>query len=229
MSIIHEVASSLTKRGVPKPSLKQHILKNNVHDFSDEVYHGSPALGLLSMLRYGINGHEHGEVAEYATFSTSINPDVLWLFSEGAKATGISFAVKGAKIVVLDDILSFLVTALPGSGMDVDVDQEQLDAFIAKFGVPSNQTYGPHLPYDYLSSLGVDGFMYDSVYKAWKSGINFRRNDEMEICFIGQGIEKLSNMISGIFVAGHEYKVSEKDKAIMALGKKVVPSPRRRK
>jgi hypothetical protein len=151
------------KKQWPSKLLDKYLLENAVVSVSKTLYHGSPFEGLADMLVHGIGGTEHSEVAEYEAFSTSINSGALYLFSEGAGATGLAFGVKDAKVLVLDDKMTFLVTQLPGSGMTVEVDDEaEFEKFVQQFQIPvGSWRHGPYLPYGYISSLGVDAFMYD--------------------------------------------------------------------
>ena len=72
------------------------------------------------------------------------------------------------------------------------------------------------MPYDYLSSLGVDAFVFDYVWKRFQKGYGAYGgdNDESEICFVGKGIEKLNNLIESIYVDGESYDLKDK---ILAL------------
>ena len=180
---------------------------------SEYLYHGSPFDGLVSMLVRGISGTEHGEVAEYESFSTSLNSEMLHFFSEGNGETGLSFKAENIKVVVLDDMMTYLVTQLAGSGFDAQVEDEQkFEEFCQKFDIPiGTHRHEPCLPYGYLSSLGVDAFTFDYVWKRYGSG-HMHRNDESEICFIGKSIPKLNKMIHGIWVDGEEF-----DKKLPAL------------
>lgn len=207
----------------PDPSLDAHILQNNVVTISDWLYHGTPYDGLQSMLVEGIHGTEHGEVAEYDTLSTSFNNEVLDYFSEGEGTTGLQFQVKNAKVVVLDNILAFLVTQLPGSGIGLEIDnEEEFENFCQKFNVPiSNWKKTPCLPYNYLSSLGVDAFMFEYVLKNYQRGhLPFR--DESEVCFIGkQGMALLNKSVTGIWVDGEEFEPSQKQEALQMIQRKI--------
>jgi hypothetical protein len=147
----------------PDPSLKDYLLSNKIEILSAWLYHGSPYDGLYSILTTGISGVEHGEIAEQDTISTSINSEVLHLFSEGDGETGLQFNVKNAKVLVMDSFIHKLMIELPGSGMDVDVDEKQFEEFCLKFKVPKDRDY--YLPYGYLSSLGIDAFIFDYVWK----------------------------------------------------------------
>jgi len=203
----------------PSPLLKQYLLENKVSELTEYLYHGSPFEGLVDMLVRGISGQEHGEVAEYDSFSTSINPDILHYFSEGDGETGLQFHVTNAKVIVLDDIMTYLVTQLPGSGFSAEIEDEQkFREFCEKFEIPASnwRTREPYLPYGYLSSLGVDAFAFDYTWKYWSDwggshGASAAR-DEHEICFIGKGIQTLEKSISLIYVDGEEF-----DKKLPAL------------
>jgi len=203
-------------KNLPDPSLAQYIRQNKVVSISDWVYHGTPYDGLKEILINGVYGTEHGEVAEHDAFSTSLNSEMLRMFSEGAGDTGLQFQVKNAQVVVLDDILTYLVTQLPGSGMSAEVDDEEVFAeFCRKFKIPTdNWKNTPYLPYNYLSSLGVDAFMYDYVYSRWSRGMSADVRDESEIAFIGKGLGKLNKSVTGIWVDGHEYEPEEKAEAL---------------
>lgn len=206
-------------KGQPDPLLGAFILQNKVITLSDWLYHGSPYEGLKSMLVDGISGTEHGEVAEYDTISTSVNSEVLNYFSEGEGTTGLQFEVKNAKVVVLDNILTYLVTQLPGSGFSAEIDNEdEFKEFCRKFKIPTdNWKHTPYLPYGYLSSLGVDAFMFDYVWNNYQRGhMPFR--DESEVCFIGnKGMSVLNKSMTGIWVDGTEYDVSRKAEALQDL------------
>lgn len=203
----------------PDPSLGEFLMQNKVESLSTWLYHGSPYEGLQEMLLHGIYGTEHGEVAEHDAFSTSINSEVLAFFSEGEGETGLQFNVKDARVVVLDDIMTYLVTQLPGSGMEAEVDdEEEFQRFIKMFKVPvGGWKNSAFLPYNYLSSLGVDAFVYDYVWKRMNRGYTGGDRDESEICFIGNGITKLNNFITGIYVNGEEFDIKDKSQALQAL------------
>jgi len=208
---------------MPSPALKDWLLSNRVGSISEWLYHGTPYDGLKSMLTEGIWGTEHGEVAEYDAFSTSLNSEVIAMFSEGDGETGIQFKVKDAKVVVLDEILTYLVTQLPGSGMSAEIEDEEAFAkFCETFKIPTgNWKHTPYLPYGYLSSLGVDAFVYDYTWKRLQSGHTMRIRDEHEICFIGNGIQKLNGWIETIYVDGDEFGPEEKEMALRAIAEKI--------
>ena len=204
----------------PSPLLKEHLLQNAVVSVSDYLYHGSPFDGLVEMIVRGIRGTEHGEVAEHDSFSTSLNSEMLHYFSEGNGDTGLQFKADNIKVVVLDDMMTYLVTQLGGSGYDAQIDdEEKFEKFRQKFDIPiGTHRHVPCLPYNYLSSLGVDAFMFDYVWRMYGSG-HMNSNDESEICFIGKGINKLNNMISGIWVDGEEFE--KKLPALRAIKRKM--------
>lgn len=205
----------------PNPLLKKYLLENKVAEITEYLYHGSPFDGLVSMLVRGIGGQEHGEVAEYESLSTSLNSEILHYFSEGDGETGLQFHVKNAKVVILDDIMTYLVTQLPGSGMSAEVDDEQkFEEFCQQFDIPvGSYRHVPHLPYGYLSSLGVDAFVYDYTWRRMQSGFGSSHNDESEICFIGKGIQMLEKSITTIYVDGEEF--DKKLPALRAIKKKM--------
>jgi hypothetical protein len=197
-----------------------YILKHCRHKFSGTVYHGSPMEGLQSMLTEGIYGTEHGELAEYETLSTSVNSEVLHMFSEGHGDTGVEFNVKGINLIVLDDKLSRLMGALPGSGMDWEVDdEEEYEEFCIKHGLPQKKwgRGGYYLPYNYLSSLGADAMCYDYVWRRIDHGMPPSARDESEIAFFGRGLKKLNNMVDTIWVDGQTFEISEKAQALAAI------------
>ena len=198
----------------PDKSLDKYLLENKVITLGSEtLYHGSPLEGVVSMLVRGIYGQEHNEVAEHEAFSTSLNSEVLYLFSEGENASGLVFEVKGIKIIVLDDIMTFLMTQLPGSGMGAEADEAEVEKFCETFKIPlGGHRRDYYLPYNYLSSLGVDAFMFEYVWKRHNQGHSPSFRDESEICFIGKSIDKLNKLISYIYVEGEEF-----DKKLPAL------------
>ena len=203
----------------PSPLLGKYILDHRSEKISEWLYHGTPYDGLLSMLQGGIFGTEHGEVAEYDTLSTSVNSEVIRLFSEGCGETGLQFKVENASVIVLDDMLLKLVTELVGSGFDAQVDdEEKFEEFCQKFKIPARRG-DYYLPYNYLSSLGVDAFTFDYVWKRWQGGHSGHNNDESEICFIGKGVNKLNGLISEIYVDGESF--DDKNLAIQALEEKI--------
>src|SRR5271169_4386266 len=108
----------------PSPLLKKYLLENKVEELTEYLYHGSPFDGLVDMLVHGFHGTEHGEVAEYESISTSLNSEMLHHFSEGNGMTGLQFHVKNAKIIILDDIMTYLVTQEAGSGFDAEIEDE---------------------------------------------------------------------------------------------------------
>ena len=201
----------------PNKSLDLYILQNCRHNFSGTVYHGSPREGVREMLTQTIYGTEHGELAEYETLSTSVNSEVLYLFSDGHGRTGLQFEVKNINLIVLDQFLSKLMGELPGSGMDFEVDDEAaFEQFCIKHQVPRgawgrNEFY---LPYNYLSSLGVDAMTYDYVWRRIDHGMPPSPRDESEIAFIGRGIKKLNNSIDTIWIDGQTYGIKEKEDAL---------------
>ena len=204
----------------PNKSLDLHILKTRVKEFNGTVYHGSPVEGVKAMLTQGIHGTEHGEIAEYETLSTSVNSEVLHLFSDGHGDTGLSFDVKNIKVAVLDDFLHKLLIELPGSGMEVDIDDEAaFEAFCVQHGIPKG-AWGRdeyYLPYNYLSSLGVDAFTFDYVWRRIDHDMPPAPRDESEIAFIGRGLKKLNNMVETIWVDGQTFEIAEKAEALDAI------------
>ena len=215
----------------PSPLLKKYLLENKVGELTEYVYHGSPFEGLIDMLVRGISGTEHGEVAEYESLSTSLNSEMLFHFSEGNGETGLQFKVKNAKVVILDEIMTYLVTQYPGSGMDAEItDEPKFEAFCQQFDIPiGTHRHVPCLPYGYLSSLGVDAFAFDYTWKYWSDFGGSRGSsaarDEHEICFIGKGIQTLQNSISLIYVDGEEF--NKKLPALRAIKKKMHDKPDR--
>lgn len=195
------------------PELKQWILANRMVTINDFLYHGSPLEGLKGMIENGIYGTEHGEVAEYNSFSTSFNSNILHYFSEDGSDTGLSFKANNVKVVVLDNILHFLVTQAGGSGIDIDVNEEELAKFARTFKLPMDRGE-PYLPYGYLSSLGVDAFTFDYVWQRYSKGHPMPHNDESEVCFIGDSIDKLNSMVDEIYVDGNSYSLNEQAAAI---------------
>jgi hypothetical protein len=206
-------------KSMPSPELGTWILENQTVTISDWLYHGTPMVGLRDMLVNGIYGTEHGEVAEHDTLSTSINSEMLSMFSERDGTTGLQFKVQNAKIVVLDDILTYLVTQLPGSGISAEIDDEEnFEKFCEEFNIPAdNWMRTPYLPYNYLSSLGVDGFMYDYVYNSLNRGTTMGHRDESEIAFAGNGLKKLNDSVDSIWIDGNEYDISDKAEALKEL------------
>ena len=201
----------------PSPLLKKYLFENKVQELTEYLYHGSPFDGLVNMLVHGLSGTEHGEVAEYDSISTSLNSEMLFHFSEGSGTTGLQFNVKNAKVIILDDIMTYLVTQEPGSGFDAEVDEGKLDNFVTQFDIPiGTHRHVPYLPYGYLSSLGVDAFAFDYTWKYWSDFGGSRGSsaarDEHEICFIGKGIRTLEKSISLIYLDGEEF-----DKKLLAL------------
>jgi hypothetical protein len=192
--------------------------------FSDWVYHGSPFEGLKEMLVMGISGQEHGEVAEQDSFSTSINSDIMHYFSEGDGETGLGFKINNANVVVLDDTLTRLMTRLPRSGFDADVDDEEAyESFCLKYEVPSMKYKDEfYLPWNYLSSIGADAFCYDYVWSRYQRN-HIEYKDESEVCFIGNAINKLNHQISSIWVNGEEF--DDKVAALKAVQEKLDEKP----
>jgi len=205
----------------PSPLLGKYILKNMKQEISEWLYHGSPYDGLLSMLEGGIFGMEHGEVAESDTISTSLNSNIIRLFSEGCGETGLKFKAENISVIVLDDMILKLVTELAGSGFDAQVeDEEKFKKFCRAFHVPAKRGEY-YLPRNYLSSLGVDAFTFDYVWRRHQSGYSHPHNDESEICFIGKGVDKLNSIVSEIYVDGEAYDIDDKALAIEAIKEKL--------
>lgn len=199
----------------PSPELASYILKNHTIQFSDTVYHGSPLSGIQEILKHGIYGTQHGEVSEYDTFSTSLNSEMLYLFSESQSATGLEFKISNINVVVLNDTLAYLATRLAGSGISFDIDdEEEFSEFVKIYNIPIDGRGRAYFPYDYLSSLGVDAWMYEYVYKQWDRGLPSRARDESEVCFIGKGIPKLNDSIISIYIDGEEYDYSQKKEVL---------------
>jgi hypothetical protein len=194
---------------MPDKSLGEYLLKNKLVSFSDWVYHGTPMEGLKEMLTTGVYGQQHGEIAEYETFSTSVNSEVLHYFSEGNEDTGLQFKVENMNVLVLDDIMHHLVIELPGSGMDIDIDEQELEKFCQMYRVPVNSYGKYYLPYGYLTSLGVDAFVFEHTWNRMKRGYSGGDNQESEICFVGKGIDKLNGLITSIYVHNEEFDNKE--------------------
>lgn len=201
----------------PNKSLDLYLLKNRLQKFDGTLYHGSPMEGLKQIILNGINGTEHGEIAEYSTFSTSINDQVLRLFSDGDGVTGVQFDVSGINLIVIDDFIHKLMIELQGSGMEVDVNEKEFIAFCKQYQVPQNSRGEYYLPYGYLTSLGVDAFIFDYTWKKIKNGHGASHNDESEIAFVGDGIKKLNNMVDCLWVDGSTYDINEKQQALEAI------------
>ena len=122
--------------------------------------------------------------------------------------------------------MTYLVTQYPGSGFDAEIkDEGKFEDFCTQFDIPiGTHRHVPYLPYGYLSSLGVDAFMFDYAWKRWQSG-HIQHNDESEICFIGKGIQMLEKSISSIYVDGEEF--DKKLPALRAIKKKMHDKPNR--
>lgn len=193
----------------PDKSLGEFLLDHKTTSFSNWVYHGTPLVGLKEMLTNGISGVEHGEIAESISFSTSVNSEIIHYFSEGDGETGLQFQVKNVKLLIVEDILHKLLITLPGSGMDVDVDEVLFEEFCRQYNIPIDRHGEPYLPYGYLSSLGIDAFVFDYTWKRMKRG-NIPHNDESEVCFIGKGIDLLNKSIETIYVKGQEFDIKDK-------------------
>jgi len=214
-TILNEIQNS----DQPDKSLNLYILKNKVRIFNGTLYHGTPMEGLKSIITNGIWGTQHGEIAEYDTFSTSINSQVLTLFSEGDGKTGLEFDLRKISVVVLDDILHKLMIELPGSGMEINVNEPSFLEFCNEFSVPRQRRgrYEYYLPYGYLSSLGVDAFTFDYVWKHIEQNNPPTHNDETEIAFLPNGMKKLNNMVNIIWVDGQNFDIEEKLNALAAI------------
>lgn len=205
------ILNEIDKEDMVDPRLKPYLLKNHTQLFSGELYHGTPLDGLKEMLTRGIYGTQHGEVAEEETLSTSVNPDVLQLFSDMNGYTGLIFDVKNFCLLVLDDVLSYFATRLPGSGLTIEVDEKELRKFLLKFKLPLDRfEHEPHFPYNYIASLGVDGFVYEYTWDRIKGGYSGGDRDESEIAIVGNSIQKLNESIVTIYVEGTEYEISQK-------------------
>jgi hypothetical protein len=199
--------------------LKSHLIKNRVYNYSGTLYHGTPYDGLLSILKNGIWGTEHGELSERETLSTSPNENVIRLFSESNDGTGLCLRVKNKKILVLDDILAHLATRESGSGIEFDFDENEYDLFCDEYDIPSDNR-DHYLPYNFFSSIGsIDAITYEYTWKLIQRGKNFSNsNDESEICFIGNpSLDKLNKDISEIYIDYDPYDISEKSEAIKRL------------
>jgi hypothetical protein len=203
---------------LPSPKFAAYLLKKHVVTLSEEwLYHGTPKAGLKRMLTDGIYGTQHGEIAEYDTFSTSFNSEVISMFSDGDGETGLQFHVKDISVLVMDDVLAYLATQAPGSGLDLEVDPEKLAKYAKAFKLPLDRfSKTPSIPYGYLSSLGVDAVMFDYVWKRYQRGHAADLRDESEVCFIGKGIDKLNHCITDIYVEGTSF--DNKEEALQAIG-----------
>jgi hypothetical protein len=93
--------------------------------------------------------------------------------------------------------------------MDVEVDENELEIFCKKYQVPIDGRGRYYLPYGYLSSLGVDAFTYEYVWRRIRRGMESSVRDESEIGFIGQGIPKLNNFVDSIYIDETEYDTKE--------------------
>lgn len=201
----------------PDKSFDELLLKTRLHTWSGTVYHGSPPDGVENMLTQGIYGTQHGEIADYDTFSTSINESVLRLFSDGHGITGVEFDVKNINLLVVDDFTHKLLVELPGSGMDVDwIDEDQFMLFCKKFNIPFDGREF-YLPYNYLSDLGIDAFVFDYTWKRMDRGHGYLHNDESEICFVKNGINKLEGFLTHIFVDSDVFEANQKKEAILHI------------
>jgi hypothetical protein len=212
--------SEVADKQRPDQSLDQLLRDERTIKISDWLYHGTPLEGLKGMLSEGIYGQEHGEMAEDNTFSTSINSGVLHYFSEGDGDTGLQFKVENVKVLVLDDYLTKLAAELRGSGMDPQVDDEEaFETFCLQYKMPRRKYDGDfYLPWNYLTSLGVDAFMQEYAYNQLRRG-GAPYNDESEICFLGNSINRLNHLITSIWVDGEEY--DDKVAALRAIEDKL--------
>jgi hypothetical protein len=199
-----------------KKSFKKYLIDEWVYNISGTVYHGSPACGLESILTEGIYGKEHGEVSEYNTFSTSFNAEVLRMFSDGDGYMGVSFNVKNAKILVMNDLIAELATAEVGSGLSFDNDEEEMNELVDEYDIPKNRRGNHSLPFGYISDLGVDGFMYEYVHKKMLFG-SFDTRDESELCFLGNGIARLDKIMESIIIENDEYNPKDPSERMEAL------------
>lgn len=204
----------------PDKSLGEFLLAHKTVSFSDWVYHGTPLVGLKEMLVNGISGMEHGEMAESSTFSTSVNSEIIHYFSEGDGETGLQFQVKNVKLLIVEDIVHKLMIELAGSGMDVEVDEQEFEQFCRQYNIPVGHRGEPYLPYGYLSSLGIDAFMFDYAWQRLKRG-NIPHNDESEVCFVGKGIDLLNQSIETIYVKGTDYEIKDKALALQDIESKL--------
>lgn len=207
---------SETQGKLPHPKLAEYLLKKRTEHLSTWLYHGTPLVGLKRMLTQGIYGTQHGEIAEYETLSTSFNSEVLRLFSDGDGETGIQFHVKDVKVLILDDLLTYFAIKAAGSGMEVDVDEKLVQKFARVFKLPLDRFNNePHFPYGYLSSIGVDALCYEYAWKRAHNGYHGGDRDESEVCFIGNGVHKLNNFITEIYIQGEVFE--DKAQALAAL------------
>ena len=132
--------------------------------------------------------------------------------------------VENAKILVVEDIIHNLILVLRGSGMDVDVDEEELEQFANQYRLPYSRGRA-YLPHDYISSLGVDGFVFEYAWKRHNGGYYGGDRDESEVAFVGKGLKKLNQSISGIWVDGKEYDITDKRAAMRDIKKHLRENP----
>ena len=206
---------SVVKERWDSSKLEQYIQDNCIEKYSGFLYHGTPPDGLVTMLEDGIMGTPHGELSEDNTFSTSSNPEVLKMFSDGNDYMGLTFKVQDIKVFIVDDILGHLLTRLQGSGISFDFEEDEYEEFCKEHNIPRDKR-DFYLPFNFVTNLkGVDAWCYEY---AWDRINHPRDRDESEICFIGNdALKYLNESIYDITIADDMFDISEKEKAIEAL------------
>lgn len=217
MQTARSIIDEAFTREQPSPALADY-LRSAAKTWSGTVYHGTPVRGLHAMLANGIYGTQHGELAENDTLSTSLNDNVLSMFSEGDGTTGLDFSVNGIKLLVLDPMLTRLAIERGGSGMiqsleDEDFGADEFNEFCERYQILPKYHGEYAFPYDYLSGIGIDAVVYEYTWDRNERGSGFDR-DESEICFLAGGIEKLNHCIDTIYVCGKPYEASDRASAI---------------
>ena len=208
------------------PEIKQEkeLIDSLIKDFSFtlpaglSLYHGTPPAGLKEILRTNINGQMHGEFNEDFSFSTSINRNMLQIFSESRFPIGFKFILKhDVKCLSINRWLGYLICGYRHEVELTDEDKVIIDKIIKKYDLTEDKVGDTYLPANFLSDRitdHVDCVCYDYVRKhIQQNKLGGLGNDETEICFVGQGIDRILNNPNAceiwVDIDYNEYNISD--------------------
>lgn len=156
-------------------------IKDNTITYTGTLYHGTFLGNLYDILNDGsVYGNTHGELLENDTLSTSINSNVLSMFSD--TDSGLMFEVNNLKVFIIPD---WFHSAYTNSGLEFDdvVEEAQAIKNIKKYKIPMGQF--EQIDEEYLSEKLAQHNIYAGCYQYTANAIetnNIERiRDEYEI------------------------------------------------
>ena len=181
----------------------QEAARLPVAPFNDYLFHGTPLDGLLDMIRDGISPNDHSEL-NIPALSTSINSEVLVMFSDGEKQTGLIFNAHFNKVVTLDDTHYCLAAYEAGDFIDDLMEKNPgLEARLRQIG------YVQHDGSVGMSEGELAGLFPDADAFILPGFDNPHVRAEAEMAVTELGCKKLEHMIEYIYIRDHEFDTAE--------------------